>query len=124
MATIPAEAAIRDKVTGQVLGTTAHPVTLSLWVNLEPMVRALSIAQASVCTVAIACGQGAEAMRQFLAAFGRTQARLETLRRQARRKGRPGWRHIAIPNHRPRSATPFAHQRNTPDQGATAPPKR
>lgn len=109
MATIPAGAAIRDKATGQILGTTAEPLRITMRVDARPAIRAFTQARAAVCSMAISLGQASESMRRFIQQVGRHNARIASLRYQAKRKGRPGWRHIRIPSVRPPLPGPFAH---------------
>ena len=74
--------------TGRELGRTIAPVQITLVVDAKPAIEALTSLQAQLRL----CAEATKAMNR---AFG--NARLETLRRQAKRKGRPGWRAIRIP---------------------------
>ncbi len=87
MIIIPEGGIVRDKATGEVLGKVQR-LELVLKVNAGPMISALKQAT----TTARITG---DEMRKLLLMLG--FPRLETLRYQARRKGRPGWRSIKIP---------------------------
>lgn len=115
MAMIPAGATIRDKATGQPLGTTVAPVTINIVCNTRPLAEAIGRVQVQLAIAGAAA-------RRFHRMFA--NRRLETLRHQARLKGRPGWRAIPIPRGPrfrfhflpsipERSTPPFA--RSTPD---------
>lgn len=109
MATIPAGATIRDKATGQIIGTTAEPLRITIRVDARHAIRAFAQARAAVCSFGISIGQATESMRRFIQQVGRHNARIAALRYQAKRKGRPGWRHVPIPPVRPPWPGPFAH---------------
>lgn len=76
-----------DASTGQVLGKVDR-ITIAISCDTRPLRDAFEAVTLQLRTTA-------EQMRQFGRAFG--DRRLETLRHQARRKGRPGWRAIRIP---------------------------
>lgn len=117
MPTIPAGATIRDKATGQVVGHTTMPTEIHHpGITTEKLARAIAAHALPRLTITITCNTEAmrnalEQIRRFAAALGRSpaQRRLLALRYQAKRKGRPGWRHIPIPRVRPGDRQPFAH---------------
>lgn len=76
-----------DASTGQVLGKVDR-ITIAISCDTRPLRDAFEAVTLQLRTTT-------EQMRQFGRAFG--DRRLETLRHQARRKGRPGWRAIRIP---------------------------
>lgn len=78
---------LRNRDTGEVLGTTG-PLTITIRCDTRPLVEALGHVQLQL-TIAQA------AARALFRAM--SDRRLETLRHQARRKGKPGWRAIRIP---------------------------
>lgn len=126
---IPTGTTIRDRATGQPIGCTTSPVLITIKVDAGPLIAALEKARAQIQLTAAAA-------KQFMRALG--DRRLETLRHQARLKGRPGWRSIRIPkgpryrltytpNEAERSAMPFAHDDRIdamPPPPATAPRTR
>lgn len=117
MPTIPAGATIRDKATGQIVGHTTTPTEIHHpGITTEKLARAIASASAPRLTITLRANTQAmrdtlEEVIRFITALGRSpaQRRLLALRYQAKRKGRPGWRHIPIPRVRPGDREPFAH---------------
>lgn len=87
MPAITGPGTLLDASTGQVLGKVDR-ITIAISCDTRPLRDAFEAVTLQLRTTA-------EQMRQFGRAFG--DRRLETLRHQARRKGRPGWRAIRIP---------------------------
>lgn len=79
---------ILDVRTGQVLGS-AQRIEIGLACDARPMIAGLQALQAAMTIAAQELGSWSRAIFR--------SERLATLRAQAHRKGRPGWRSIRIP---------------------------
>lgn len=82
-----------DAATGQVIGKVAR---IEATIHPNPMTRRLTLSPMA-CQIKIMAGRVRNELRMALQATYTELTRLETLRHQAKRKGRPGWRSIKIP---------------------------
>lgn len=98
MAIVPAGTPIYSRATGDRVGCITRNLVIDIRVDATQLIESLDAARASLDLTI-------EAVRAINRAL-RAGDRLTTLRYQARRKGRPGWRSIRIPP-RPRWQATF-----------------